>query len=204
MRYCSTAGRAVLVSAALFFTCQCQKTDSNIAHVKSAGASFKQAILDHDAKKLAPLLTANATDYDLTSQEIVTGRDNVATYLSTLLPSEQAPQVSISIESIKAKKTDMIRAKGVIDLDFESDPKEQIAFCVDFTQEEGTWKIAQISHLLLQPAPSHYEQLKGLNWLVGSWVNKDEDTDFTSHYEWDMNKNFLIQQFSLQYSATSS
>lgn len=37
--------------------------------------------------------------------------------------------------------------------------------------------------------------LKQLEWLIGKWVNNDEDISITSDYEWDNEKNFLVQKF---------
>jgi hypothetical protein len=48
---------------------------------------------------------------------------------------------------------------------------------------------------------SHFDQLKELDWLVGSWIDKDENLELQITYEWDKNKNFLIQHFSLKISG---
>ena len=44
---------------------------------------------------------------------------------------------------------------------------------------------------------SHFEQLKGLNWLAGNWEDKDDTIDVKYTVAWDKNKNFLTQNFIL-------
>lgn len=191
MRISSILRCSTLAAIVLFLASQCQQSNPDVANVKTAAATFTQALTDHDANTIASLLTSDVTEYDLTKQEAISGSDNVLKYLTTLLPQDNS-QLHISIEQISIKGPDLIRARGLAE-----HHNEQTAFSVDFKKEEGTWRISQISHLLLQPAPSHYEQLQELNWLVGSWVNQDADTSFHSHYQWDTSKNFLEQEFTL-------
>lgn len=49
----------------------------------------------------------------------------------------------------------------------------------------------------VEEAPSHYEQLKGLEWLVGEWVDQDEDVKIVTIGSWDKYKNFITQHFTV-------
>ena len=46
-------------------------------------------------------------------------------------------------------------------------------------------------------APSHYEQLKELEWLVGEWVDQDENSSINTVCQWTKNKNFLSRSFAV-------
>jgi hypothetical protein len=52
-------------------------------------------------------------------------------------------------------------------------------------------------------APTQYEHLKDLEWLVGYWENVSPESAFTSSWSWDKNKNFLVQQFDVKVSGKS-
>jgi hypothetical protein len=45
--------------------------------------------------------------------------------------------------------------------------------------------------------PSNYEHLQGLEWLIGKWVDKEDDSEVIMQGKWDKNKNFLTQKFSV-------
>ena len=47
------------------------------------------------------------------------------------------------------------------------------------------------------PPPSHYEQLKELDWMVGSWIDQDENATIQTDCEWTKNKNFLTRSFAV-------
>lgn len=44
---------------------------------------------------------------------------------------------------------------------------------------------------------SSYDYLKIFEWLVGDWKDDSDDVNITYKYEWDENKNFLKQHFSV-------
>lgn len=48
------------------------------------------------------------------------------------------------------------------------------------------------------PESSHYEKLKGLDWIIGDWKDDQPDIDFTITYKWILNKNFIAQEFLLK------
>ncbi len=199
-----TKGRNVRASAYLFtailllFCTQCQKTDSDVQQVKEATAAFKQTLISGDSEALANLLSKDAIDYNLTSQDSLSGNNTIARALCSALQTDPTPELSVDVETISQKSATSIRLKGLLTLDFTTAPQQQIAFCLDFQKNQNKWLISQINHLLLEPAPSNYEKLKKLSWLEGIWENQDEDTTFTSRYSWDMNRNFLKQQFSIK------
>lgn len=46
--------------------------------------------------------------------------------------------------------------------------------------------------------PINTDELKKLNWLVGEWIDQDDDVDLILSYTWDENKHFLTNKFSIQ------
>jgi len=52
--------------------------------------------------------------------------------------------------------------------------------------------------------PSQLASLKELEWLVGNWEDKDEDTVIKSDWKWDENKVFLKQSFDVQVQGQKS
>lgn len=57
---------------------------------------------------------------------------------------------------------------------------------------------AEVNEKVVNATASNYEHLKELGWLVGSWIDQDENIVVTSDWKWAMNKNFLIQNFSMK------
>ncbi len=45
--------------------------------------------------------------------------------------------------------------------------------------------------------PTHHEQLKELAWLIGRWVDQEEETSIETDCQWTRNKNFITRSFSV-------
>lgn len=43
---------------------------------------------------------------------------------------------------------------------------------------------------------SENPHLKPLDWLIGTWIDDNDDATITTTYHWDENKNFIVQEFS--------
>ena len=48
-----------------------------------------------------------------------------------------------------------------------------------------------------EEAPSHAEQLKPLEWMIGRWVDKDDKVDITTDCQWTKNRNFINRSFTV-------
>ena len=62
--------------------------------------------------------------------------------------------------------------------------------CEREKQNQPTESVADV-----EEAPSQYEHLKELEWMIGSWVDAEDDVDVKTESYWFRNKNFLIHQF---------
>lgn len=69
-----------------------------------------------------------------------------------------------------------------------------LLLCMACNRDESSPKNPPPEH---KDAPSHYNELKNLDWLVGNWADDEPDIDLNISYKWDRNKNFLIQEFVL-------
>lgn len=57
------------------------------------------------------------------------------------------------------------------------------------------------SHALFaeeEAVPSHYNDLKGLEFLVGQWQDTSDEVDVSLNYSWDPYKNFITNEFSVE------
>lgn len=44
---------------------------------------------------------------------------------------------------------------------------------------------------------SHYENLKDLEWMIGEWVDSDDNSTITTNCSWTKNRNFITRSFSV-------
>lgn len=66
-----------------------------------------------------------------------------------------------------------------------------------FEKKGGEWLIAQLKEIDFKEAPTNYQHLKELEWMIGTWEDKDDDSENTMVCAWDRYKNFITQHFTL-------
>ena len=49
----------------------------------------------------------------------------------------------------------------------------------------------------LPPVPSHYEQLKELEWMIGTWIDQDDQARVETTCQWTRNQNFISRSFTV-------
>ena len=60
------------------------------------------------------------------------------------------------------------------------------------------WLMDRVTEKEPVTVPSHYEQLKPLAWLVGTWVDEDEEARVETTCQWTKNQNYLSRTFTIE------
>ena len=77
----------------------------------------------------------------------------------------------------------------------DAEPSETKYKAVHIKTAAG-WKIDSVRETEVEAAaPTHYEQLQDLAWLIGEWTDASEAVSIESSCRWSRNQNFLIQSF---------
>ena len=64
-------------------------------------------------------------------------------------------------------------------------------------KREGQWLLDRVTEKSKEAAPSHYEQLKPLEWMIGRWVDKDDNVDIQTECQWTKNRSFIARSFTI-------
>lgn len=64
-------------------------------------------------------------------------------------------------------------------------------------KEDDEWKLESVRETAVPTAPSNYEQLKELEWMVGTWIDRDGGATIETTCQWTKNRNFLTRSFRL-------
>src|SRR6185312_4391900 len=81
----------------------------------------------------------------------------------------------------------------------KAEPDES-SYSALFVKRDGKWLLDRVTEEQPPaPPPSNYEHLKDLEWMVGSWIDNDEDGQVTIQTDcaWAKNKNFMHRSFAV-------
>jgi hypothetical protein len=78
-----------------------------------------------------------------------------------------------------------------------AEPSETEYEAIHVKTAEG-WKIDSIrEEEAPAAAPSHYEQLKDLEWMIGRWVDAEGGSTVQTTCRWTTNRNFIVRSFKV-------
>lgn len=190
---------SLLLSVSLL--CFLGSFDNNIngpeAEIKERVKQYQNAFNQGDAKTLAKLWAEDATYINPESGEVTTGRDSLEKQFQERFDDSPGVQIDIAVSSIKFPQTDQAIELGTATLKKNGEVIDETAYKANYKKKNGEWLLTQVREVESQEPPAQNEHLKELDWLIGDWIDTDEDSTVTSSFQWDKYKNFLTQNFSV-------
>ena len=74
---------------------------------------------------------------------------------------------------------------------------EEIEYSAVNVKRDGKWLLDRVTDKSKEVIPTHYEQLKALEWMVGNWTDESDDAEVEVDCNWTKNKNFLTRAFKI-------
>lgn len=181
----------------LFFTsCNMQESSEEKA-IREKVKAYQTAFNEKKAAALASMWMEDADYVNPVTGESVAGREAIQKVYEEKFQKEDSLKLDLHVDSISFPKSDQALETGTATLKKGDQTAKTFAYKVLYEKVKGDWLISEVREVEDIAPPSHYEHLKELNWLIGSWIDEDEDTTVITSYEWDRYKNFLIQHFSV-------
>lgn len=165
------------------------------AALRELGEKYVAAFNQQDSQAIAAFWSPNAVYTNRLTGEQVTGRDAIAAQFTNLFKSSPDAKIQVSIESIRFVSPNVAVEKGVST--FVADPPIQIPYSAVYVQQDGKWLLDRVTDTPQPLTRSHYEQLQPLEWMIGSWVDKDDNVTIQAECKWTKNKNFINRTFSI-------
>lgn len=170
---------------------------SEEAAIGKADEAYVQAFNKHDAKALADAWSPEAVYVNrITGQEVV-GRGAIAEQFAAFFKAQPEVKLELDAESIQFLSPNVAVEHGTARLVFPKAEPDQVDYSAVYVKRDGQWLLDRVTDKAKQAAASHYEQLKALEWMVGSWVDKDENVAVQTDCNWTKNKNFLTRSFTV-------
>lgn len=190
--------RAALLftSAAVLLGFQNGTASNDEADVKNISKNYSEAFNKLDAEKLSALWAPDAVYVNITTRQALSGKDEIAEYFRSQFADDKDESLKITLDSVKITGPGKAIQKGIAEVTVKG-KTEKSAFLAELTKLGNNWLLQKVTEVDIQAPPSHYEQLKELEWMIGQWANSNDDIHFTSKASWDSNKNFINTEIKM-------
>lgn len=168
------------------------------AAIRSGAEAYVKAFNKADAESLASHWAEDA-EYILPSGEHLKGRDKIVRAFKKFFSDNQGIQVQVAISEIRFPQHNEAVEEGSAVVSRPGEELKELTYEVRYVKRKAAWKIAHVEETF--SAPSNYEHLKELEWLIGEWVDDSEVSDVETLAQWTKNKNFITLSFRVQFEG---
>lgn len=165
--------------------------------IRQADAAYVAAFNAKDAQALAGLWSPEAVYVDRTTGEETVGREAIAVQYASLFEASPELKLAIEAESIQLISPAVAMERGTAKFISPDDAPELVDFVAVWVRRDDKWLLDRVSdEAKVDPSP-HYERLREIEWMIGEWVDQDEQATVELNCRWSRNKNFMIREFAV-------
>jgi uncharacterized protein (TIGR02246 family) len=170
-----------------------QALEAARAAIRKSARDFEKAFEKGDAKAVAALWTENGEFID-DSGIALRGRADIEKAYAELFKEKPKGKMEIVIEGIRFPSPESAIEDGILRLTYPgAELPTTSRYSVLHVKSTDGWKVA-----VAREWGANDYMLDQLHWLVGNWSAKTKDREIGLTFEWDENKTFLRQKFSVK------
>jgi uncharacterized protein (TIGR02246 family) len=173
------------------------------ATIRKSAASYADAFNKRDAQALSDHWLPDAVYTNRTTGEVVVGRAAISEQFTALFKDQPAAKLEVNVASVQFVSPSVAIEQGTTKLLAPGAEPEEIEYSAVNVKRDGKWLLDRVTDKSKEVIASHYEQLKALEWMVGSWTDESESAAVELECNWTKHKNFLTRAFKISKGGES-
>lgn len=184
---------AALVPAAAEST---QQQNPDEVRIRNAVQSYIEAFNRGDAGAVANHWSDDGR-YVSPTGETFEGRKKIEEAFRGLFGQHKGLQVQVTPESIRFESPTRAVETGIAIVTRSGQAPEQTRYVARHVKKGAEWKIASVKEEEVPRSAPSYEHLKDLEWLIGEWIDADENGRVETTFQWARDKSFITASFTV-------
>jgi uncharacterized protein (TIGR02246 family) len=167
--------------------------DADRDALAKAARSFVAAFESGDAKAVAAHWTENG-EYVADDGTVIRGRTSIeGDYADLFAKRKGAVKVDIDVDTVRFPSRDTAIEEGHFKVRVGKEPASSSKYTILHVRENGQWLMA-----IVREWPKTGVSLRDLDWLIGTWTAKRDDTEITTVYQWWGEKSFIRMDITIK------
>ena len=185
-------------SLASMANAQDDRQSSDEMAIRKAVEAYVAAFNKGDAKALAAMWAPEAVYTNPLTNEDVVGREAIEGQFAGIFEGAKGARLESTTLSIGFVSPNVAVEQGLAKVILADQVPEESQYSAVYVKRDGQWLLDRVTEEVVPVVISHYEHLKALEWMVGSWVDQDEEATVITECNWTRNNNFLTRSFTVQ------
>jgi uncharacterized protein (TIGR02246 family) len=167
------------------------------AAIRKSVESYTEAFNKQDAKTLAAHWSPEAVYTDPVTGDSVTGREAIEQQFTSNFEKLKGAKLETAVASIRFVSPNVAVEHGTARVVVGQENPAESAYTAIHVKRDGKWLIDRVTEEDVPELVSNYEKLKDLEWMIGTWVDEDEQSSVKATCQWSKNRNFIVRSFSI-------
>lgn len=168
------------------------------AAIRKQDQAYVTAYNNRDVKALAALWSPDAVYLDPDTGETAVGREEIEKMFTEALADLKDARLDVIVESVDFVSPNVAIETGTARMVRPETEPEDARYSAVYVKRGDQWLLDRVSEEASpEPLPSNYEHLKDLEWMIGSWVDLNDDALVQTDCQWTKNKNFIHRSFAV-------
>jgi uncharacterized protein (TIGR02246 family) len=167
------------------------------AAIRDNAAKYVEAFNRRDSRTMSSMWSPEAVYTDAETGAKAVGREAIAKQLQESFDDVGDGKLSVRVEAIDFVSPNVAIEKGSAEIKRPKAQPEKSKYTAVHVRRNGAWLLDRVTEMdEPAPPPSNYEHLKELDWMIGSWIDKDDSATIQTDCEWTKNRNFMTRSFA--------
>ena len=194
--------RFVLIAVIIILACrlavagEAKRHAADKAAIRRAVQSYVAAFGRGDAKAVARHWSAKGV-YVSPSGQRFQGRQAIEKEFETYFSESTGQRIELGSPAIRFLTPNVAVEEGAARVSRAGEPPTETSYIAIHIKQDGAWKLDSVRETVIPAAPPHHEFLKELEWMIGRWIDRDENSTIETVCQWTKNKNFITRSFSV-------
>lgn len=169
-------------------------TNPDETAIRKAAASYVDAYNRGDASAAASHWS-RAGSYLTQTGEHVKGPEKIRPALEKLFSERKGIQVKAAVFDVQRQSADRAIAKGFAVFQQPGEENDEALFTATYVKEKGAWKILKVEEEETSVPLETIAKLGEIEWLIGDWVDQDENASVETTFRWTKDYAFITGTF---------
>ena len=172
-----------------------QATDE--AAIRKAVASYVTVFNQGNAKALAGLWSPDAVYMNPLTGDQVVGREAIEKEFAAMFADAKGAKLAANTDSIQFVSPNVAVEHGTANVVRAGHEPEESEYTAVYVRRDGQWMLDRVTEEDSPVIASNYERLKELEWMIGMWVDQDDQNRVETTCQWTKNRNFMTRSFTI-------
>lgn len=172
--------------------------EDEAAAIRKRVESYVAAYNQHDAAAVAGHWSEDAVYVSPDTGKRIHGRAAIESMFKSLFDDDSTAKLSVTVDTIRLITPEVAIEDGTAELVSSDGEPEKSTYTAVNVKNDGVWYVDSVRETDTPPPPApEPSQLDQLAWLVGDWLDQDDEASIRTRWEWTKNKHFLTSTFSV-------